>query len=85
MFEDLRKDGEDSPFFQRQEESDPLLDAPAKKKRSSSGGGGFNIKVGRNFLGMTPFQRFAISFALFMMICLSGVALLFVTGAIVVF
>lgn len=89
MFEDLRKDGEASPFFQQQDDFDPLLDGPAnKKKRSSSnssGKGGLNIKFNRKFLGMTPFQRFAISFALLIMVFFSGLAFLLVTGSIVVF
>ena len=84
MFEDLRKDGEASPFFQQQEELDPLLDAPSKKKRSS-GVGGLNIKLNRNFLGMSPFQRFAASLALLMVVVFAGIAFLFVSGAIVVF
>lgn len=83
MFEDLRKDGEASPFFQPQEELDPLLDAPVKKKRS--GGGGFKIKFNRKFLGMTAFQRFAVSFALFIMVAFASLALLVVTNSIVLF
>ena len=89
MFEDLRKDGEASPFFQQQDDFDPLLDGPVKKKRASgnSGGGnnGLNIKFNRKFLGMTPFQRFAISFALLIMVVFSGMAVLLFTGSIVVF
>ncbi len=86
MFEDLRKDGEASPFFQQQDEFDPLLDAPVKKKRTSSGGGGgLNVKFNRKFLGLTAFQRFAISFALLIMVFFSGLAILLVTGSIVVF
>jgi hypothetical protein len=83
MFEDLRKDGESSPFFQQEEELDPLLDAPMKKK--SGGGGGLNIKFNRNFLGMSPFQRFFASFALLIVVCVAGIALLLISGAIVIF
>ena len=89
MFEDLRKDGEDSPFFQQKDEFDPLLDAPSKKKRSSKSGGGgqkkggFKIKFNRKFLGMTATQRFAVAFALFIMVSAASVALLIVTGSIV--
>lgn len=85
MFEDLRKDGEASPFFQQEDGPDPLLDAPSKKKRSSGGGGGGGLKISRNFLGLTPFQRFAVSLALFMMVCIAGVAILFATGGMVFF
>ena len=85
MFEDLRKDGEASPFFQQQEELDPLLDAPAKKKRGGAGGIGIKIKFNRKFLGMTAFQRFAVSFALFIMVAFASVALLVVTNSIVLF
>lgn len=88
MFEDLRKDGEDSPFFQQKDEFDPLLDAPSKKKRSSKSGGGpkkggLKIKFNRKFLGMTAAQRFAVAFALFIMVSAASVALLVVTGSIV--
>lgn len=87
MFEDLRKDGEDSPFFQQQDEFDPLLDAPSKKNRGSgnSGGGGMNFNVNRKIFGLTPFQRFAISLALFILVFFAGCAFLFVNGSIVIF
>lgn len=85
MFEDLRKEGEASPFFQQGDEPDPLLDAPSKKKKSSSGGGGGGIKIPRKIFGMTPGQRFAVSLFLLIMTCFGGFALLLVLGAVVVF
>ncbi len=74
MFDDLRKEGDASPFFQG-EEVEPLLDAPKKKNRSSG-------KKGRKFLGMTAFQRFFISALLTLMVCVVGLAALLLTGTI---
>lgn len=87
MFEDLRKDGEDSPFFQQQDDYDPLLDAPSKKKRGSSGGGGGSSGFSLNgkIFGLTPFQRFALSLMLFILVFIGGFALLMANGSIVVF
>lgn len=81
MFEDLRREGESSPFYQQGDEPDPLLDAPAKKKSS----GGMNFKMPRKFLGMTAFQRFFVSAALFAFVSIGWLAFLFVTGAMVFF
>lgn len=82
MFEDLRREGESSPFYQQGDEPDPLLDAPVKKK---SGGGGMNFKMPRKFLGMTPVQRFFVSAMLFAFVSIAWLAFLFVTGAMVFF
>lgn len=79
MFEDLRKDGDSSPFFQQGDEFDPLLDAPMKKK------GGGKARSNRKFLGMTAFQRFVISFAVMVMVSILGLAFLWVTGTIILF
>ncbi|MGC1375288.1 MAG: hypothetical protein WA821_03640 [Anaerolineales bacterium] len=84
MFEDLRNDGDLSPLFQEQEETDPMLDGPAKKK---GGLDGFNLKFkfGRKFLGMTAFQRFVVSLAIMVMVSVVSLALLIVTGSIALF
>jgi hypothetical protein len=81
MFEDLRREGESSPFYQQGDEPDPLLDAPVKKK----GGGGMNFKMPRKFLGMTAFQRFLVSTFLFVFVCVAWIGVLFVMGAMVFF
>lgn len=75
MFDDLRKEGDSSPFFQGAE-MEPLLDAPKKKS------GGVKLKVGRNFLGMTAFQRFVVSALLLVMVTFAGFALLLLAGTI---
>ena len=85
MFDDLRDQGNASPLFQPEEDFDPLLDAPVKKKGNSKSGSGLKLKVGRKFLGMTAFQRFVVSLALFVMVSVLGFALLFVSGAVVLF
>jgi hypothetical protein len=75
MFDDLRNEGDASPFFQGSE-VEPLLDAP-KKSRSTK-------KKGRKFLGMTAAQRFIISALLMFMTGILGVVLLLIAGAIYV-
>jgi hypothetical protein len=88
MFEDLRNEGNSSPLFQQGEELDPLLDAPAKKKRAGFGdfkASGFKVKFGRKFLGMTAFQRFIVSLAIMVMVSVLSVALLVVSGSILLF
>ena len=84
MFDDLRNDGNLSPLFQQEEESDPMLDAPVKKK-GSLGDFNFKIKFGRKFLGMTAFQRFVLSLAIMVMVSVVSLALLVITGAIALF
>jgi hypothetical protein len=74
MFDDLRNEGDASPFFQGNE-VDPLLDAPKKKSRGAK-------KKSGKFLGMTAFQRFIISALLMFMTIILGLAFLLVSGAI---
>jgi len=76
MFDDLRKEGDASPYFQSGDESDPLLDAPKKKSGSPK------RKGNRKFLGMTAFQRFFISFMLLLMVVMVGLAGLVLTHSI---
>lgn len=88
MFDNLRQQAdsnsfEDSPFdatpFYEDEgqfrEAEQARPAPKKARRAarvpSSGG---------RFLGMTPFQRFALAFMLFITVCVLGAMLLLVTG-----
>ena len=79
MFDDLRKDGDASQFFQQEDELDPLLDAPVKKK------GGKKTRSNRKFLGMTPFQRFVISAMFMALVSVLGLAFLLAVGVIVPF
>ncbi len=74
MFDDLRNEGDASPFFQGGA-GEPLLDAPKKKS------GGKKRKSGK-FLGMTAFQRFIISALMMLMACVLGFMFLLVTGKI---
>jgi hypothetical protein len=74
MFDDLRKEGDSSEFFQG-DDIEQLLDAPKKKGRGSS-------KKGRKFLGMTAFQRFVISALLMLLACVLGLVFLVVTGTL---
>lgn len=76
MFDDLRKEGDASPFFESGE-IEPLLDAPIKKKT-----GGLQIKTSGKFLGMTAIQRFFISVLLLVMVIMLGLMLTLVTGAV---
>jgi hypothetical protein len=76
MFDDLRKEGDNSPFFQ-QEEIEPLLDAPAKKKSAAA-----KARKSGKFLGMTAFQRFFIATLFMIMIVFLGVAVLLLTNKI---
>lgn len=76
MFDDLRKEGDASPYFQQEEEIEPLLDAPKKKTAAPK------IKTGRKFLGMTAFQRFVISALIMLMVVFVGLATLLLTGSI---
>ena len=75
MFDDLRKEGDASPFFEASD-VEPLLDAPKKK----TGGLSLNIKTGGKFLGMTAVQRFIISALVMVMAGVLGLMLLLVTG-----
>jgi hypothetical protein len=75
MFDDLRKEGDASPFFEAGE-IEPLLDSPRKKT------GGLTIKSGGKFLGMTAVQRFILSFLLMAMVTMLGLMLVLVMGAI---
>ena len=77
MFDDLRKEGDASPFFAGADEVGPLLDAPLKKKT-----GGLQIKPGGKIFGMTAFQRFVISALLMVMTGVIGLLLVLLTGKI---
>lgn len=80
MFDDLRKDSNESAFFQEENETDLLPKAKPKKT-----GAGMSIKINNNFLGMTAFQRFILSVMLMVVTCVLGAVLLLVTGKILMF
>jgi hypothetical protein len=76
MFDDLRDASKESKFAEKpsaeSRASSPVLASkPAKKKPS-----------GGKILGMNAFQRFVISFLLFMVTCVAGTALLIVLGKV---
>ncbi len=85
MFDNLREQADYSdsfdstPFYEEEEQfrdaeqAKPAPSRKVKKARRSSGG---------RFLGMTPFQRFALALMLFITVCMLGAMLLLVTGRI---
>lgn len=85
MFDDLRKESQDSPYFQQAappaEEETPVrpLRRPTSKKMR------FNLMPGGKFLGLSPVQQFILSLLLFLMVCSSGFFVLVITEKIVFF
>ncbi len=91
MFDNLREQANSNPFdstpfyededqFREQEAAKPAA-SPRRKvkaKRAASNSSG-------RFLGMTPFQRFALALMLFITVCLLGAMLLLVTGKVGLF
>jgi hypothetical protein len=82
MLDNLRDEANSQPFFQ-----DDEADGKPPKKRPNlpdsrpmprSRGGG-------RFLGMTPVQRFILSFMLLVMVCVLGVMFLLISGSIGVY
>lgn len=77
MFDDLRNS--DQPMFEGEQvnKPQPVLTATnrpvAKKKKSSK------------ILGMTAAQRFILATLMFLMVCIVGMTVLFVTGKIALF
>lgn len=68
MLDNLRESASQSPFFQQgqtppDDESNPETNKPSSK----------------NFLGMTPVQRFVLALMLFMMVCIFGAFILIIT------
>lgn len=70
MFEDLRKQADDSDGFDAELEDD--FDSPSTYRYKP-----------RYFLGMTPAQRFVIALMLFLMVLISGAFCLLVTEKII--
>ncbi len=64
---------EDEDQFRDAEQAKPAPRKKVKVKKVSSSSGG-------RFLGMTPFQRFALALMLFITVCMLGAMLLLVTG-----
>ncbi|PWH12312.1 MAG: hypothetical protein DDG60_13585 [Anaerolineae bacterium] len=77
MFDDLRNS--DQPIFQGEEVNKPQ---PVFK---SAGSVSSPKKKNKKFLGMTAFQRFVVSTLLFLLVCMAGIAVLFVTGRMAIF
>ena len=65
MLDNLRESASQSPFFQ-DEPSPPEDDKSRSGKQPSP----------KNFLGMTPVQRFILALMLFMMVCIFGALVL---------
>jgi hypothetical protein len=72
MLDDLRNS---STFEEEEPQPAAETSAPSRLPRRSKG----------PFLGMTPLQRFFLALILFMMVCVAGVGLLLISGAIVPF
>jgi len=77
VFDDLRNS--DHPIFEGEQvnKPQPVLTAssrPVAKKKKN-----------KKILGMTAGQRFVVSTLLFLMVCMVGMAVLFVTGRIAFF
>jgi len=68
MFEDFRKQIDDSSFKGDEQPEQPMAESPHPKQR---------------FLGMTPVQRFIVAVMLLMMVVILGVLFLLVTSKIV--
>ncbi len=76
MFDDLRDSSQ--PIFEGEQVDKPqpvlaVSNRPVVRKKKS-----------KKILGMTAAQRFVLSTLLFLVICLIGVAVLFVTGKIAI-
>lgn len=69
MFDNLRDESSQSPFFNEEDRSNEA------KPRF--------VMPGENFLGMTPVQRFIVALMLFLMVCVTGTFFLLVTEKIV--
>jgi hypothetical protein len=75
MLDDLRNS---SSFLDDEEEKkpeEPLAQRPPIRRRSRQ----------KKFLGLTAQQRFIVSLALFMMVCILGVFVLLITQTITLF
>ncbi len=76
MLDNLRDEANSQPFFK--DESDlttaETTALPESRPMRRIGGG--------KFLGMTPVQRFVLSFMLLLMVCVLGAMILLVTGKI---
>ena len=75
MLDNLRDQASSSSLFRQEEEppSDlPKQPKPKKSKRKSN-----------KSIGISPFQRFILTFMLFMMVLLGGAGLLLITGKVI--
>jgi len=71
MLDNLRESASQSPFFQEEQKPTEQKPSPHRKQGAS-----------RNFLGMTPVQRFVIALIFFMMVCVFGSFILLATQKI---
>ena len=74
MFDNLREQANSSPFYENEAQFQSTEEPGAAAPRSSG-----------RILGMTPIQRFLISFMLMILVCLVGAMFLLVTGKIGLF
>ena len=70
MLDDLREQASDSDFFKGEDDGFEYSDAKTSRKTT------------RNFLGMTPIQRFVIAVMILLMVCVMGSFFLLVTEKI---
>lgn len=83
MFDNLREDASDSPFYQEEEEALPDFEGEEKPQQKKSAAETF-AWLGP-VLSMTPVQRLILSSMLFMMVCVIGTMFLLVTGTFALF
>ena len=76
MWNNLRDDGKETPFFE--DDMPEVVEQPAPKKKMPS------INLGRYFeepiLGMTAPQRFLLSVLVLIAVCMLGTMFLVITG-----
>lgn len=70
MLDNLRESASQSPFFQEGQTPPEQKQKPSNRR---------NQGATRNFLGMTPVQRFVVVLMLFMMVCVFGAFILLAT------
>lgn len=75
MLDNLRDEANSQPFFKDENDLTTAETTALPEARPMRSRGG-------KFLGMTPIQRFIVSFMLLIMVCVLGIMLLLVTGSI---
>lgn len=75
MLDNLRDEANSQPFFKDENDLTTAETTALPESRPMRRRGG-------KFLGMTPIQRFVVSFMLMIMVCVLGMMILLVTGKI---